>query len=147
MQINTYLFGAVDIDPEKVITFPKGLAGFEDNRQFMLAHEVDKAQTNTLTLQSVDDPNLAFQIVEPGTLGFSYALALSDEEVALLQNPAEEDVLVMQVLFRNAPEDGGMIAPSLRAPLIINTRARIGLQKIIPKVSSNIVLSNLTNPV
>jgi flagellar assembly factor FliW len=45
-------------------------------------------------------PVLAFQIVDPTTLGFNYELALTDAENALLQTPAPEDVAVMQVLFK-----------------------------------------------
>ncbi len=147
MKVDTYLFGSIEVDAEKVIVFPKGLAGFEENTRFMLAHEVDRPQGNTFTLQSLDEPTLAFQIVDPGTLGFSYSLALTEDENAVLQSPAAEDVAVMQVLYRAAPEEGGAITPSLRAPLVINTRARLGLQKVMETVKSNIVLSNLASPV
>ena len=51
--------------------FPNGLVGFEQNKRFMLAHEDGTAQPSSYTLQSLDDPNLAFQIVDPVTLGFS----------------------------------------------------------------------------
>ena len=72
---------------------------------------------------------------------------LSDAENALLQSPAPEDVVVMQILFKQ--DEGGKpaITPSLRAPLIINTRARVGLQKVIENMRSNITLSNLASAV
>ena len=92
MKIETYLFGAVEVSPEKVVTFPNA-----DN--------------------------------------------------ALLQSPAAEDVLVMQVLFK-ANEDGkGAITPNLRAPLVINTKARVGLQKVMESMRPNITLSNLASAV
>ena len=91
--------------------------------------------------------NSAFQIVDPTTLGFDYELALNDAENAILQSPAPEDVVVMQVLFRN--EEGGKasISPNLRAPLVINTRTRVGIQKVMENLRPNIILSNLTSPV
>ena len=49
MQVETYLFGAVEVSPEKVITFPNGLVAFEDNKRFMLAHESDKGQPASYT--------------------------------------------------------------------------------------------------
>jgi len=87
------------------------------------------------------------QIVDPVTLGFNYELALSDAETALLQSPAAEDVAVMQVLFKQ--EEGGkaVITPSLRAPLVINTKARVGLQKVMEQMTQNITLSNLASAV
>ncbi|MFN4342761.1 MAG: flagellar assembly protein FliW [Azonexus sp.] len=147
MKVDTYLFGTVDVDPEKIIEFPRGLVGFEQNKRFMLVHEVDKGQPSSYTLQSLDEPALAFQIVDPASLGFHYELNLSDEETALLKSPAPEDVQVMQVLFKQ--EDGGLsqITPSLRAPLLINTKARVGLQKVMETLRSNITLSNLVSAV
>ncbi len=147
MKVETYLFGAVEVSPEKVITFPTGLVGFEQCQRFMLAHEEDKGQPASFTLQSLDDPGLALQIVDPTTLGFNYELALSDAENALLQSPAPADVAVMQVLFRQEQDGKASIAPNLRAPLVINTKARVGLQKVMETLRPNIVLSNLASPV
>lgn len=147
MKIETYLFGAVEVSPEKVITFPSGLAGFEQNKRFMLAHEEGQEHPVSYTLQSLDDPTLAFQIVDPSTLGFNYELELTDAENALLQSPAPEDVVVMQVLFKANEGGKAAITPNLRAPLLINTKARVGLQKIMESMRPNITLSNLANAV
>lgn len=146
MKVDTYLFGAVDVSPEKVIEFPNGLVGFEQCKRFMLAHEEGQDAPTTFTLQSLDDPMLAFQIVDPTSLGFNYELALSDAENALLQSPAAEDVIVMQLLYKNGDAGQG-ITPNLRAPLLINTAARVGLQKVMETVRPNITLSNLSSAV
>lgn len=147
MKVDTYLFGAVEVDPAKVIEFPNGLVGFEQNKRFMLVHEDGQAQTASYTLQSLDDPNLAFQIVDPVTLGFHYELDLSDAESALLKTPAPENVLVMQLLFKKEEGSQTQIMPSLRAPLLINTKARVGMQKVMETLRSNITLSNLASAV
>ena len=83
MKIETYLFGAVEVSPEKVVTFPNGLVGFEESKRFMLAHAEGKVQPTSYTLQSLDEPTLAFEIVDPTTLGFNYELALTDADNAL----------------------------------------------------------------
>ncbi|WP_374328336.1 flagellar assembly protein FliW [Azonexus sp.] len=145
MQVNTYLFGTVDVAEDKVINFPNGLIGFEDKKQFMLAHEEGKGEPQSFTLQSVDDAALAFQIIDPTALGFNYELELTDEENALLQSPAADDVAVMITLYKQ--EEGGSVAPSLRAPLIINLKARVGLQKLLAQMTTNVTLSNLVNKV
>lgn len=147
MKIDTYLFGSVEVSPEKVITFPNGLVGFEGSTRYMLAHESSDGQPTSFTLQSLDDPMLAFQIVDPISLGFHYELELSDAENSLLGTPSAEDVLVMQVLFKSEEDEKKTISPSLRAPLLINTKERIGMQKIMERCVSNVTLSNLTNPV
>lgn len=144
MKVETYLFGNVEVSPEKIIEFPAGLVGFEQCRRFMLVHEEGGTEPSSFTLQSLDDPALAFQIVDPASLGFNYELALSDAETALLQSPAPDDVAVMQLLFRKEGDGSTGIGPNLRAPLIINTRARVGLQKVMETLRPNITLSNLS---
>ena len=147
MKVDTYLFGAVEVDPEKIITFPKGLAAFEKSKRFMLVHEDGKEQPTSFTLQSLDEPFLAFQIADPTAFGFNYELELTDDEAALLHSPAPEDVQVMQVLYKS--EEGGKaaIAGNFRAPLLINTKARVGLQKVMEACRQSITLSNLASPV
>lgn len=147
MKVDTYLFGAVEVSPEKIITFPNGLVAFENNKRFTLVHEEDKGAGASFTLQSLDDPGLAFQIIDPTTLGFDYELVLNDVENALLQSPAAEDVAVMQVLFKKGEGDQAAVSPNLRAPLVINTRARVGLQKVMEICRRNITLSNLASKV
>lgn len=148
MKVETHLFGSVDVSPEKVLNFPSGLVGFECSTQFMLVHENTEGSPASYTLQSLQDPLLAFQIVDPSVLGFSYELSLSDAEVALLQTPAVEDVVVMQILFKKE-EDGkpAELSANLRAPLIINTKGRVGMQKIMEVMRSNTTLSNLSSAV
>ena len=146
MKVDTYLFGSVEVNPESVITFPNGLVAFENSKKFMLAHEETSGEPASFTLQSVEESSLAFQIVDPTALGFHYELSLTDTENALLNSPAPEDVAVMLILYKNEV-DKTAISPNLRAPLVINTKARIGLQKIMESLRPNITLSNLANPV
>jgi flagellar assembly factor FliW len=147
MKVETYLFGSVEVNPDSVINFPNGLVAFENNKRFMLVHEESQGEPASFTLQSLEEPTLAFQIVDPTALGFHYELGLTDEENALLQTPAPGDVAVMLVLFKQ--EEGGAtrISPNLRAPLVINTQAKVGLQKVMEKLRPNITLSNLAKSV
>lgn len=146
MKVETYLFGTVEVNPELVITFPDGLAGFEESKRFMLVHEEGKAEPASFTLQSLDDAAVALQIIDPTAMGFHYELALSDAETALLQTPVAEDVAVMLVVYKQGT-DASAIGVNLRAPLLINTRARVGLQKICGQIQPNVVISNLTSTV
>ena len=147
MKVETYLFGSVEISPEKVINFPNGLVGFESSKRYMIAHDESEMTRVSYTLQSLDDPMLAFQIIDPAALGFNYELALSDAENALLNSPAAEDVLVMLVLTRKDEGGKNEISPNLRAPLLINTKELVGMQKIMEKFISNVTLSNLASSI
>ncbi|MGB4468997.1 MAG: flagellar assembly protein FliW [Azovibrio sp.] len=146
MKVETFLFGAVDVDPEQIIEFPNGLLSFENNKRFMLIHEAEGEDPVSFTLQSLDDANLALQVIDPAALGFTYELALSDAETALIKLDDPADAAVVLVLFKQeaAPDSAG-IGANLRAPLIINTKTRLGLQKVLTHVRPNVVLSNLSS--
>ena len=146
MQVQTHLFGTLEVNPEKIITFPAGIVGFENARRFTLIHETEGGEPASYTLQSLDDASLAFQIIDATAVGLNYEIALSDAESAELHTPAIEDVAVMLVLFK---QDAGAqgIGANVRAPLLINTRARVGLQKVIEHPRPNLTISNLSSAV
>ena len=52
----------------------------------------------------------------------------------------------MIVLYKRENPEAAGIAANIRAPLVINTRARVGLQKVMAQVRPNITLSNLASP-
>lgn len=147
MQVDTYLFGPIDVAEQSVIKFPAGLPAFEDCKRFTLVHEAESGKSvTTYTLQSLDDPHVAFQIADPAAYGFHYELELSDEETATLKAGSGDEIVVMLVLFRR-DESGAPIEANLRAPILINAQSRIGLQKIIERVEPNVTLSNLSRSV
>lgn len=147
MKVQTYLFGSVEVNPDLVITFPNGLVGFEQLKRYLLVHESGSDAPVSFTLQSLDDTNVAFQIIEPAAMGFTYELALSDEEAALIEAPKAEEMAVMLVLYKHDNKGDSSLSANFRAPLIINAKARLGLQKVIERPRSNITISNLASPV
>ncbi|WP_303786163.1 flagellar assembly protein FliW [Azovibrio restrictus] len=146
MKVETFLFGSVEVKPEQIIEFPNGLLSFEDNKRFMLIHESETGEPVSFTLQSLDDPHLALQIMDPAALGFTYELALSDAETSLLKLDDPADAVVVLVLYKQEEVKASAgISANLRAPLIINTKTRLGLQKLLERVRPNVVLSNLSS--
>lgn len=146
MKAETYLFGQINVNPETVIDFPDGLVAFESSKRFILIHEAEAGAPVSFTLQSLDDAELAFQIIDPASLGFNYELALTDADTAKLRLESPSDLAVMLVLYRQEDNQKG-IGANFRAPLIINTKARVGLQKVMETVRPNLTLSNLSSAV
>lgn len=147
MQFDTFLFGKIDVAPESILTFPDGLLAFAECKRFTLVHErADAEAPTTFTLQSLDDPTVAFLIADPTAYGFHYELELSDEEIATLKVDDPNDVAVMLVLFRreNKPDP---IEANIRAPILINAKTRLAMQKVIKQVTPRITLSELSQPI
>jgi len=143
MKIESPVLGAVEVAADKVIEFPGGLPGFEHCRRFIVAHEEGGA-ANVFMLQSVDDPEVVFSLTGPESLGIVYEFPLSEEEVATLQLARAEDAQVAVIVRKDEAGAGSPATAGLRAnfmaPLIINTTARRGLQKVINKLGCEIVL-------
>lgn len=130
MKIDIAKFGLkeVPVNPEAVFTFPQGLLGFEDCKRFTLFHEEGKP--TVFWLQSLDDPELAFSVVEPESIDVRYEIELSEEDAALIDMKEPSEAVVVVILYRQEA-DGGKIAANTCSPLVLNTRSRIGMQKVL----------------
>lgn len=138
MHIDSPRFGALEVEPSKIIEFPHGLPGFEDIRRFTLLHPDDAAgeSPNYFILQSVDDPAVAFHIADPAHFGFNYEITLSDEDAAMinLADPATASVVVMLV------NEGGGVRANLNAPLVLNLEARLGVQHVFARLNYEVTV-------
>lgn len=134
MNIESPRFGSLQIEPGKVIEFPHGLAGFEDNQRFSLFHPEGESSPKYFILQSLDDAAIAFQITDPAQLGFSYEIELNDEETALLKLSDPGEISVAVIVWRDEDTNDKTLRASLKAPLLINTRERRGLQHVFTKL-------------
>ena len=140
MQINTALFGPQEIQDDEIITFPQGLPGFEENTRFKVFHEEGKLTVHWL--QSVDDAELCFSVMEPDLLNLGYEFELSDEQTQTLEVKDGDELIVVLMLSKagsmsekdheSVPNQS--IRANLQGPLVINLRSRKALQASLPKV-------------
>ena len=137
MKISSPVVGEVEVSPERVITFPAGLPGFEACRQFALLHAEGNDAPQLFMLQSLDDADVGFTVTTPDILGLNYEFALSDAEVDDLQLTDPADVSVLLIVRRDGDNP---VHANVMAPLVINTATRRGLQKIIGKVDTSVTL-------
>jgi len=142
MNIDTPHPTALDTDPERIIEFPAGLPGFEDQKRFTLFHpeSVDGKAPRYFILQSLDDESIAFNIADPELFGFNYEINLSDEEAAALElaDPSEAAVVVMLVKDAGVDE----LRANLKAPLVLNIRTRRGIQHVFARLNYQVTLKS-----
>lgn len=130
MSVKTKMFGEIEIEEAKVITFEKGIIGFPDLKRFALIHDSEKKDSNIQWLQSLDDGKMAFPIIDPSCVVDEYNPVVSDE---LMERLGEYDVtcdLVVVVILR-VPSDIKEMSVNLKAPVIINTRNNKAIQLIV----------------
>ncbi|MBB5020443.1 flagellar assembly factor FliW [Chitinivorax tropicus] len=136
MQLQSTRFGDIEIDPDSVIFFPEPILGFDQSRRYKLFHE-DKQTPVMLWLQSLDEADVVFSLIDPTMLGLHFEIILTDDECTKLAitDPSSVAVLLM------VAKDGDRLDPKPYAPILINVASRIGMQK--PGVRANIVFSNV----
>ncbi len=130
MLIKTKCFGEVDITEEKVITFDEGLLGFEEYKRFtLLYNNEDGKKANVSWLQSMDEEKLAFPVITPFIVKGDYQPIINETLLQGLGDLDEDNTLVF--LTMSVPKDLTKMTANLKAPLVINSDMRKGVQAIV----------------
>ena len=145
MEIKSSFLGTQTIDPSTIINFPHGIPGFEDQTHFKLFHQ-EGDNPLIFWLQSLDDESLVFSVAQPSIFNINYNFILNDTEEATLAIENAADVLILIILHKDT-SDQPTIKGSIKAPLIINSAKRIGLQKVLPHVEQSITLTDVSNEI
>ncbi len=129
VQIETSRFGALTVDEQEILSLPEGLIGFPGLTRFVLLRH--KEGSPFFWLQSLEDGDLAFVLLDPLLLKPEYALKLHPEDTALLGLETPDNSVQAWAVVnigRQAPPE---ITANLLAPLVINTRTRLGKQVVL----------------
>lgn len=128
MKIKTTNFGEIEISKEKIICFQEGIPAFEEEKEFIIILNEDK-ENPFHWLQSVNNPDLSFIIINPFEIFKDYDILLPDLAINKLKIEKEEDVLIYSIVV--VPEDLTKMTANLQGPIVINTRERLGKQVIL----------------
>ena len=126
MNISTNRFGTIDISKDEIILFEQGLLGFEDYHKYIILNADDGSPFRWL--QSVDDGNLAFVIIEPLNFMFEYDLEIPDADQESLSLERAEDVVIYAIV--SIPDNPQDMTANLQGPIVINIRDKKGRQII-----------------
>lgn len=123
---------------ETIFTFPNGLPGFEDCKKFELYHE-QKNNLNLYQLHSVDQEEIAFNLVDPAAFDLNYQFTLTDDEQERLEAKSIDDLMVLLMIYKkeNAGSNADLRA-NIAGPLVINVNSQKGIQKILNKVDYSV---------
>ena len=127
MKTKTKYFGEIDYEKEELLTFPKGLFGFEEEHSFLLIPFSEGSVL--LSLQSVSTPELAFNVMHPFSLDAGYAPVLQADELRELGVSQSEELYYYVMCTVREPV--GESTVNMRCPLAINPDTREGLQSIL----------------
>lgn len=132
MRIKTNFLGVeqtVEVAEEQIFAFEPGIGGFDGLRRYALITEEDSAVE---WLQSVDDLDVCFALIEPFALLPEYSFEMSDSDVEGVGMEEPGDVIVRSILTLH--EDPALITVNLLAPLVLCRRTHLARQVILQGV-------------
>ena len=116
LTVHSTRFGTLEIEPDAVLSFPRGLIGLGGSRYALLTTDPESPFS---WLHSVDDPDLALPVTRPWEFFPDYEVVVSDAEATALglggDGPAD-----VWVTVRAAAEIEDFTV-NLRAPIVVTS--------------------------
>ena len=128
MDIATSRFGSLEIPEEHILIFQSGLIGFNQHTRYSLLG--DERGVGYQWLQSLDDGNLAFVVVQPGLIKPDYHVEIQDDALHEIEFQEGDDVVVLSILTI-PPGEPEKATANLQGPLVINATRNRGKQIIL----------------
>ena len=121
ISLHTQRFGCIERPDDAVLQFPGGVFGFELCRRWLLLS--DQAHGALFWLQSIDQQELSFSVVDPREFVTDYSLNLMSGQLDQIYTQGEP-LVVLSVLTRL----GERLVLNLKNPILINPRLSVGRQ-------------------
>jgi len=127
MNIQTRDFGELTVKQEDIITCTKGMYGFEQYKRFIILK--DNPEDDIMYLQSIENDQLSFVLIDPYSVMPDYDPKVSVEEMIELKalNNTELKFLVIAIIKEKIEES--MV--NLKSPIAINPKLKIAKQVIV----------------
>ena len=129
MKIQTKIFGEIEIEDEKLITFPGGIIGFPDMTRFTLLFDEERKPASIHWLQSLDEPAFAMPVINPLILKEDYNPQVDDDVLKDIQPFTPDNLMVFVTM--TIPHDLKEMTINLRGPILINADTRKAVQIIV----------------
>lgn len=126
MEVKTKANGIVNVDEKQLVTFPEGLLGFEKYTKFAL---IDSEYEPFIWLQSTEESNLAFLMIDPFLICSDYEADIDDSALRNIGVDSAEDIIIMTLV--TIQKDGSAITANFLGPVVINKKNRKCLQVIL----------------
>ena len=143
MIVNTSRFGKVEVDDNRVITFPKGLLGFPRYKNYVLLQP--DGDSYFYWLQSTQAPDLAFVVTDPSLFVSSYTVPIKTEQMQELGLNSLDDAQVFVIVnkVRNT------LTGNLQGPLVVHVDRMVGEQLVLSdrRFTTRVPLVELKPPV
>lgn len=128
MTIQTEYYGEIDFEESDILYFPDGFLGFPGLKNY-LPLCLNENDDSILLMQSTEQPDVAFAVINPVYLCADYTPVLTPEELSYLKasDSGELSYYAICVVRENYLEN----TVNLKCPIAINPLTRTGIQVIL----------------
>lgn len=127
MLVLTTRFGQIEVSDEDLFEFREGLLGFGHLRKFII---LDDPQDEIFAwLQSCDNADVAFPILEPGLFTENLRLEFSSSDVEALELSEASAGKIFCIV--TIPNDPTQMTANMKAPVLINMHNRRARQCVL----------------
>jgi flagellar assembly factor FliW len=125
LEVRSQRFGTLDVPLERVFTLDPGLVGFPASHRFVLLDS--RPGSPFKWMLCVDEPELAFAVVDPSDFVPGYVAPL-DDAVRVLGCARDDVALFVLVTIPERPTE---IFLNLLAPIVVDLQRRAGRQLVL----------------
>lgn len=125
MKLKTRDFGEIEIDEKDIVKFVQPIFGFEGYKNFVFLYQEDISK-HFIWLQSTEDQDLCFILVDPGLITEQYQPQITPDIVKALGDDS-----YMCWLMTSIREPFEESTVNLRSPIIINPNQHTAIQIIL----------------
>lgn len=129
MNIQTSQFGPIEIEDSRVLTFNRGIPGFEEEKEYVLLPADEAGESPFFFLQSIRSAELSFFLVDPFSFFPEYDIKLEEQLVERLELEEPTDAIVLATV--SVTGDMKDATTNLKAPIVINNRKKLGMQIVL----------------
>jgi len=132
MKVKSTRFGEQEIEESKIIRMPAGMMGFAEAKRFVLLTPPKGGPF--LWLQAVDDPDLAFVVVDAKECAPGYSFSLTEEEFKSLELVDQQSEVIFLLVVTMAPNPYD-ITVNLQGPVVLNPELMLARQIVLDGAS------------
>jgi len=127
-KLDTSRFGVIDCATDDVVTFSDGLIGLPDLKEFVIVQHREDSPFRWM--QSLDDPAVAFLVVDPGFYAMNYSPEMPESVSSALELTDQVPILVYTICTIPNGNPRGMTL-NLAGPVVINAESRRAKQVVL----------------
>ena len=127
MKVNTSRFGELEVAENLVIRMTKPILGFEQLKRYVIVETPDFEPFKWF--QSVDDPQVAFVIVNPLLFFPDYTIEVNPREIDELRVDNVRDINTYAIV--TIPQEYTRMTANLQGPILVNTRTNLAKQLVL----------------